>query len=136
MSSEIKLTRGKVAIVDDEDLPLLLPHNWTAVRRGVKWYAQAFINKKYVLMHSFLLQHSEGTTDHINHNGLDNRRENIRPATYSQNALNNRCRGVRQQPNGRWIARITLGRKETSKAFDTEQEALEWRKAVVATFLS
>lgn len=92
---EIELTRGKVAIVDDDDYEYLRQYKWQfnsdgyAVRR--QYYGK--INGKYVqkgiFMHRIVNKTPGGMqTDHINGNKLDNRKENLRSCTYSENARN------------------------------------------------
>ena len=94
---EIKLTQGKVAIVDDEDYEYLRQFKWCARNhRGYTWYAQRFsqtVNgkRRIILMHRYIMDTPDGMeTDHINHNGLDNRRENLRICTCAENRRNNR----------------------------------------------
>lgn len=90
MTREIPLSRGMVALVDDEDYEKLNKYKWTAL--FCKWeiiYAVRSENNSSVLMHRQILDAHKGiTVDHINHNGLDNRRENIRLATVSENNMN------------------------------------------------
>ena len=87
---EIPLTQGQVAIVDDEDFERLIQYSWHTVnKRGIPKYATARINKRNILMHREICQTPKGMeTDHINHNGLDNRKSNLRICTTSQNAQN------------------------------------------------
>jgi len=91
MAKEIPLTKGHIAIVDDEDYPLLAQWKWSysqgyAVRKvktetGTKTYA----------MHSQLLTTAcDSIVDHINGNRLDNRRHNLRPCAHLQNNMNRR----------------------------------------------
>lgn len=87
---KIKLTRGKYALVDDEDYSLLSEHKWYCTNNG---YAQhdVYKLKKKVLMHRFLLGVKKGyVVDHINGNPLDNRRINLRVCSQSQNMANSR----------------------------------------------
>jgi hypothetical protein len=95
---EIKLTQGKVALVDDEDYEYLNQFNWCAIKCGGLFYARRHENNngKYrkVFMHRFILDAPVGyEVDHINHNGLDNQRNNIRICTISQNRSNAQSRG-------------------------------------------
>jgi uncharacterized protein (DUF2249 family) len=88
---EINLTKGKVALVDDEDYEYLLQWKWYAVERGCGiWYAARHTSKggksRIIFMHRVILQTSEGLdTDHRNGNGLDNRRENLRSCSHMNN---------------------------------------------------
>lgn len=101
MTIEIQLTKGQVAIVDDCDADLA-ELNWHATRsRGAKTsYAARRIWTGYKAqtnewLHKVILARALGRplvkgeqTDHINRYGLDNRRENLRLATVSQNQSN------------------------------------------------
>jgi hypothetical protein len=89
---EIYLTRGRVAIVDAEDVDVLSAFSWTfhpgdaSIGEG---YAMSNLNGKTIYMHRFLLGASPGQeVDHKNRNSLDNRRSNLRIATRSQQAVN------------------------------------------------
>ena len=98
----ITLTRGMVALIDDEDLELVLGRAtaWKAVRSRLKnfpdqFYAQCWQKKgePYFSMHRLIMNAQRGwVVDHINGDGLDNRRSNLRLVTYSQNAANRRAR--------------------------------------------
>lgn len=90
--AEIILTNGKIALVDEEDFVRLNKYRWYQSSNG---YAHAHINKKAVYMHRLVLNlEGKMDTDHINHNKLDNRKENLRVATKSQNAANQlKCKG-------------------------------------------
>ena len=93
----IPLTQGKVAIIDDKDLALVSQYEWFAHKNGKNFYAETRlpISKGRILlkMHVLIMGKKIGfEIDHINHNGIDNRRENLRHATHSQNHQNNRPR--------------------------------------------
>ena len=98
MSRQIPLTRGKVAIVDDEDYEWLSQWKWCAYRSRRTFYADrhsARVNGKWttILMHREILGLHNGDgrqTDHINRNGLDNRRSNLRQCTNVENGCNRR----------------------------------------------
>lgn len=88
---EIQLTQGKVALVDDADFELVAAHKWNAAKRKNSWYAQSYAGgDKRIHMHRLIMDFPEMEVDHINGNGLDNRRENLRLATRTQNNRNNR----------------------------------------------
>jgi hypothetical protein len=82
---------GLVALVNDEDYERLCQWNWSAVstHRRNGGYAMRRDNQtgKTILMHREILEASEGIeVDHINGNGLDNRRENLQLVTLQQRA--------------------------------------------------
>ena len=91
---KIPLTRGYFAIVDDEDFEKVNAYKWYCMtRRHHKYAAKSFrVNgvKTVLQMHRFVLNlfDSSKMIDHINGNGLDNRKENIRICTASDNAKN------------------------------------------------
>jgi hypothetical protein len=91
---EIKLTQGKVALVDDEDYEWLNQWKWVAWKHRNTYYAVTHggkANGKYfnLSMHRIILNVPEGLEiDHIDHNGLNNQKNNIRICTRSQNAKN------------------------------------------------
>lgn len=84
---EIPLTRGQYAIVDDADYEALSQHRWHAIKPAGTYYATRRNGAKHVYMHRAVLE-TTGPVDHINGNGLDNRRDNLRPATTAQNQWN------------------------------------------------
>lgn len=92
---EIPLTQGKVALVDDEDYEELMKYKWHYdhnIYTGMS-YAVGYIgNNKKIRMHRFIMKSPDNTVcDHINRNTLDNRKENLRNVTISQNAMNRKA---------------------------------------------
>ena len=92
---KIPLTRGKFAIVDAEDFERLNRYKWRVCFGHGTCYAQRAVKvgKKWTsaMMHRDIIKvSSDMIVDHINHNGLDNRKANLRPATIAQNAWNRR----------------------------------------------
>ena len=87
---EIKLTQGKVALVDDEDFEYINQWKWYAHWDGYNWYAIRHIeNKKTISLHREILKPPRGIkTDHKDRNGLNCQRHNLRCATNSQNGAN------------------------------------------------
>ena len=132
---QIKLTQGKYAIVDDEDFEWLNQWKWYANKDHKTYYARRHEGKKIVKMHRLILNASIGTeVDHKNHDGLDNRRDNIRICTFSQNQHRRATtkgvsayRGVYQlnhSPNYKWASQIRAnGKVKHLGCFVTEVEA-------------
>lgn len=90
---EIELTKGKFTLVDDDDFEKISQYKWYVTKKRDNYYAyrDQMINKKkyHIPLHRFLLNVPENMeVDHINRNGLDNRRENLRVCTQGQNNAN------------------------------------------------
>ncbi len=136
---EIPLTQDKVALVDDQDYEWLNQWKWTYTSRGCTGYAyrNVYQGSRYVrcvFMHRFILNPPPGLeTDHINGNGLDNRRCNLRACTHIQNSWNSRkqqgatsqYKGVSwARKNQCWRAFIHQGGQQISLGnFDSEEAA-------------
>lgn len=91
----INLTKGFTAIVDDCDYEIVSKFKWRALvcQHTIYAYGRIKINKEIIpiLMHRFILGLGNDDVfevDHINGNGLDNRRLNLRPCTSQQNKRN------------------------------------------------
>lgn len=115
----IPLTQGKFAIVDTKDYERLAQYKWHAVKMHGIYYARRKVNGKFIQMHREILNVPVGfVCDHKNHNGLDNRRCNLRICTHAQNIQNSRPRtdgtsrykGVSwNRRNRKWRASICHG---------------------------
>lgn len=137
-SKRIELSQGKFAIVDSSDYERVNKFKW--------YYAAGYARRnirlpngkrKIVFMHRELMQTPEGfETDHINGNGLDNRRSNLRIVTKHENQRNAKARkgtsqykGVtfyksKRHKHGYWVARIQVdGKVKRLGYFKTEIEA-------------
>src|SRR5205814_1439932 len=90
----VSLTQGRVAVLDAADAPLVRDYRWHAWLNphgaGV-WYARTNLPNRTILYMHILILGMKGV-DHRNHDGLDNRRANLRPASASQNHHNQRRR--------------------------------------------
>lgn len=123
---EIPLTKGYVAIVDDADFDFLSQWKWH-VNVGPK-HVYAMRNSKpengkrhHIIMHRVLCPaDSSFDIDHINGNSLDNRRENLRVATRTQNMWNrspnakgkSKYKGVMwHKQHQKWLAAIQVNKK-------------------------
>lgn len=115
-----------VAVVDDEDYPSVRGFNWTPMRTRSAVYARrttkdASGRRVAILMHRALLGVSDSKTlvDHRNHDGLDNRRENLRSCTETQN------QGNRQKSPGKssvykgvnWVAKKRKWRAYITRSY-------------------
>lgn len=90
----IKITKGLLVIVDDDDYRWLIKRSWYAlINTGHPSYARTTKGRQTILMHREILNAPDGIqVDHINGDGLDNRRNNLRLATIAQNNQNVRVR--------------------------------------------
>lgn len=132
MTKEILLTKGKVAIVDDEDYEWLMQWKWHYSIGGYAQRNSPRINGKNHKIHMHReINHTpeDFETDHINGNKLDNRRINLRTASRSQNAFNqkinkNNTSGVRgvywQKLNKKWQAKIYINGMNHSLGYFTD----------------
>lgn len=138
MSKQIPLSQGKFAIVDDDAFDFLNQWKWCYCNSGYAIRSDYTSGVRvFVLMHRFILDAPKGMyVDHVDHNGLNNQRNNIRIATPSENHYNMRAsssefsskyKGVfyaRQKQ--KWAARIhTDKQKHFLGYFNTELEAAQ-----------
>lgn len=97
---EIPLTKGKVALVDNDDARLLSKNSWCANIKNSHGkpyyyavrniYPESWTKPKLVYMHREIIGNIPPgmVVDHTNGNTLDNRRSNLRVVTRSQNYAN------------------------------------------------
>jgi hypothetical protein len=132
----IPLTQGKFALVDEDDAARIGVDGWRACRNKTVWYAHRRLMSGTVqLLHRLVLEVPDVLeVDHINGDGLDNRRRNLRPATRRQNSCNrrkttkrttSRFKGVHLDAStGLWRAAVSLnGRKTDLGSHATELAA-------------
>lgn len=110
---EIDLGCGRVALVDAADMPLVMDRAWRAQKGKAGTYYAA--SNRGVLMHRVIMGNPRGVhVDHVNCDGLDNRRSNLRTCSNAQNTQNQRKRkntssrfkGVSRTNVGTWVAQI------------------------------
>lgn len=135
--SYIELTKGKRAIVDDEDFDYLNQWKWCYVSSGYamrrKYLGGGRGNEKaeYILMHRLIAgTPKDMDTDHINRDRLDNRKSNLRICTTAENLRNSKGYSKKTKYKGldlvgaRWRARVTIAGKTLSLGiYDSEEEA-------------
>lgn len=122
MAREIKLSQGQVAIVDDEDFEWLSRWKWHAYwnKNTKSFYAQRNIRilKKTIciIMHRLIMglnPKERPVVDHINHDTLNNTRNNLRVTTPSGNQQNRLNRGYAfHKKSQKFRARITANGKD------------------------
>jgi hypothetical protein len=136
----IRLTKGKFAIVDPEDYERLNKYKWHVTKNCNTLYAKRnapFRTKGPgipIYMHLEIIKVPPGmVADHINHNGLDNRKANVRPATRAQN--NRHTRRIRKTGSSRykgvswysrekrWVAKICTDGKTTTIGYFQDELA-------------
>lgn len=135
--ARVPLTRGLVATIDAEDAERIGRVNWSAIKDRNTHYARRFSTKNgtksHVLLHRVIANAAPGQfVDHIDGDGLNCRKSNLRIATRQQNAWNARPRnnasgfkGVRKL-RGRFDARITVnGEVLFLGCFDTAEQAAQ-----------
>lgn len=149
MTREITLTQGKVALVDDDDYESLSRHKWFAHRGACTWYAirkptrreagcrmsTGYSDRRPAIRMHRVVMDAPGNlmVDHINHNGLDNRRCNLRLADDFQNQYNRRVsvanktgyKGVSYiKADRKWSATIRcMGNRNYLGRFDSPEAA-------------
>ena len=124
----VLLSNGYVAIVDNGDYTKINKFKWHVLKskNGVR-YATTKIKingiKTSIRMHRIIMgleSFDARQVDHINHDGLDNRKENLRICSKQQNNMNRRPNRNRtskykgltlQKTTGKWIARISIDGK-------------------------
>ena len=142
----IPLTQGKFAIVDAEDYNWLSRYDWFATKSRQTYYAHRYSNGKIISMHREIMRAPKGLIcDHINHNGLVNRKSNLRLCTGKQNARNRQARsGCSSKYKGvywskrykKWRARICFNcrRIHLGYFFDEIKAALAYDDKAVELF--
>lgn len=127
------LYKKEKSLVDDDDFEILNKNSWYLDSTG---YAS---NSKLGRLHRFLMKAKKGQiVDHINRNKLDNRKENLRFVTQSQNMVNrdftikntSGYKGVtylktksHKNRHKKWTASIKYNYKKYTKYFFTKEEA-------------
>lgn len=115
-------------MIDDTDSTLISKYKWNITSRG---YAYTIYDGKPKKMHTLITGYKY--TDHINGNKLDNRRDNLRSVTHSQN-MKNRKKHINNKSGykgvywcserKKWVAQIRVNRKRVFIGrFDTTKEA-------------
>lgn len=138
--------RHSQILVSEDDRHLLNAHSWRIEQdkrtRYVVATSRAGGKRRTVRLHRLITGALAGDiVDHVNGNGLDNRRENLRICTPAENARNRRrwerapteFKGITRR-RGKWRAQICVdGRVRTIGEFKTAEEAARAYDAAART---
>jgi hypothetical protein len=148
---ELKLTQGKVALVDDCLFDELNKYKWHLIKGRHTYYASSFIkiddNFVQISMHRFIMGviNSKIQVDHLDHNGLNNQKSNLRLCTRSQNSMNikkrSNCSSIYKgvcwdKRRNMWQANGSVNKKQIHIGYyNTEMEAaLAYDKFALKTY--
>ena len=134
----ISLTQGFVALVDDADYDRVSAHKWSATKAtntvyGIRKIRIAEGRATSQLLHRFIMGVTDRRiyVDHLDHNGLNCQRHNLRRCVPGENSGNVRkARGKSQyrgvswaRERGRWRASIRIEKSIHLGYFTNEVEA-------------
>jgi hypothetical protein len=134
----VPLTKGYEAVIELADLSLVSGINWHAILNGNTVYAIGKINvcgeAKAIYLHRLLISPEDGVfVDHIDGDGLNNKRSNLRKASSSQNMWNRKpkktsssgLKGVHYMVKAKkWVSKIGHNKKQYYLGiFNTADEA-------------
>lgn len=119
------------AIIDTDDLQRCLERKWHIKRSKNTNYVMTNINGKQTFLHRFILNYyGDKDIDHINRNGMDNRKNNLRIIEHSDNIRNQSIdrKGIKRVPSGKYQVTITKNYKtHYLGTFETYELALDAR---------
>lgn len=143
----IQLPSGQTVLMDDADHELLCHYKWYAQKSGNTYYVKRNVIRAGRRTTSYLhreIMSGVGMIDHINRNGLDNRRENLRATNMSKNGANSRAKSRRSKHKGialdtrddKWYASIMCnGKRQYLGRYTSEGEAARaYNKAAIEAF--
>ena len=141
----IPLVQGGFAVVDAEDYERLRKYKWYLCQEGNVFYAFRYTSGAQIRMHREIMNAPNGVmVDHIDRNGLYNRKSNLRLCSRRENSYNRRgnSRGSSQykgvfwhKASGKWMARITyngnnnylglyVNERDAARAYDEKAKEL------------
>ena len=144
MESLIKVG-NKFATVDPEYYEILNKYSWCLIRRNTNFYACTSIKGKITRMHHMIIGKPINgmVTDHIDGNGLNNKKENLRIVTQRENLQNLKIKksskfsGVHwRKAKKKWTASLRInGRPKHIGYFVNEEDAAVAYKEAVANIV-
>lgn len=88
--------KDKVCLIDVDDFHLINKHTWNVTKKGHSFYICSDYKGKRIYLHRLILKPNPNElVDHINRNGLDNRKRNLRICSKSTNAMNSKKQATR-----------------------------------------
>jgi len=134
---KVSLTNGGVSLVDDQDFSKVSGYKWFRKRNDYNGEVAVTTGRPREYLHRLVMEAPKGMNiDHINGNGLDNRRKNLRICTPAENSRNskiysNNTSGFKgltwHKGSKRWIVRLTKNYKRIHIGYFTD--VLEAAKA-------
>lgn len=134
-------------LIDNEDVEKVISvGSWHAIYDKTLAFPNYYIchresGKPCLKLHRFVMNcPRDKEVDHINHNTLDNRKQNLEICTHFENQQNLtnkkteqtgvffRKRIQRNKLREFWVGNISKNKKKYSKEFKTKQDAINWRK--------
>ena len=143
----VPLTKGHVALIDEDDVERVSKYNWYSMKGKHTHYGAVKFAELSTTLHRFVLgAEKDQKVDHKNGDGLDNRKANLRFCSYGQNNANSRkvakCASIYKgvtfddTASFKWKARLYKdGKQKVLGRFATEQEAaLAYNRAAVEVY--
>lgn len=124
-------------IIDIDDFEKIKKYRWHLEKsKGDLKYIACCSEGKTKRIHNIIMgTYEDLVIDHINGNGLDNRKQNLRVATISENALNCKAhdsnklgiKNIVQISKNQFIFQIKINGNTTRKLFDNLEDAIDFR---------
>lgn len=141
MTKQIPLTQGKFALIDDADAERASQFKWYTQRNGDHYYAFTKPGGKPLSLHRFLMSAKPGEwIDHINNNGLDCQRSNMRLCTHAQNMRNRKIHRTNRSGykgvdwhNSMWRAKLRVDNQNIELGYyrDVRDAARAYNRAAL-----
>ena len=149
--SYVPLSQGKLAKISTSDIHLVSGFNWNLRKHAIHSYVarsdkrDSDYKQAIIVMHRVIMSPPKGfVVDHINGDGLDNRRENLRVCTQQENSWNSKkkstnksgVKGVCRHSSGKWRATICVSAKQISLGLyhSVEEAAKAYERAATEKF--
>lgn len=124
------------AIICKEDKSLVFTNYWQVNHSG---YFYSHTNNEKIYLHQRVLNYysREKVIDHIDRNPKNNRRDNLRIVSASQNNLNTGAKNTYfDKKTRKWRGRVVFEGKEYTEYFPTEEEAKQFTIKLKQIFLN